>query len=76
MSATKCATLALCARLDLGLRGEKLFLVPAGDHDVGTGLGEAAGHGLAEPLAPPGHEGHPSRQIKKSMTHENAVLLD
>src|SRR5262249_53002867 len=43
---------------DLREGGPQLVLVPAGDDDVGPGLGQAAGHRLAEALAAPGDQGH------------------
>ena len=57
------------ARANFGLRGHEFFLMPAGDDDVGTGLGETPGHRLAQALAAPRHEGHASCQIKELMTH-------
>jgi hypothetical protein len=45
------ADLHVEARLDLGLSFLEFVFMPAGDDDVGAGLGEAARHGLAEPLA-------------------------
>ncbi len=48
--------------LQLGLR-------PAGDHDVGPGLGEPPGHRLAQALAPAGHQGHPPRQVELRAGH-------
>ena len=36
-------------------RGLKLVLVPAGDENIGAGLGETQSHGLAQSLASPGH---------------------
>ena len=65
ISATKWATLHAGARPDIGLRGRKLFFMPAGDDDVGAGLRETAGHGFAKALAASRHKGHASRQIKK-----------
>ena len=54
---------------DLAGGGLKLVLVPAGDDDVGAGLGEAPGHGLAQALASPGHESRSTRQIKEFCRH-------
>src|SRR5262249_49963443 len=43
------------AREDLVEGAAQLVLVAAGDDDVGAGLGQAAGHGLAQALAAAGH---------------------
>ena len=50
-------------------RGLKLVLVPAGDENIGAGLGETQSHGLAQSLASPGHKSRSTRQIKEFCKH-------
>ena len=54
---------------DLIQRGPELLLVTAGNDDVRPGLGHAAGHRLAQPLAAPGHQGDAPAQVESRIWH-------
>ena len=47
-------------RADLADGSFELVLMPAGDDDIGPGLGQPTGHCLAQALAAAGHKGHAS----------------
>ena len=47
----------------------QLFLMPAGDDDIGPGFHQSARHGLAEPLAAAGHQRYLVCQLKEVVSH-------
>ena len=61
---------------DVAAGGFELILVPAGDDDIGTGLGEPAGHGFAETLAAAGYQGHAAGKIEQALNHGVFLVED
>src|SRR5439155_22604646 len=59
------SALAVGAGEDLVEGGAQFVLVPAGNDDVGAGLGEGAGHGEAKSLAAAGHQGDAASEAKQ-----------
>jgi hypothetical protein len=47
----------------------------AGDHDIGPGLGEAAGHCLTQPLVATRDQRNPAREIKQVRGHSCSRLI-
>ena len=51
-------------RLDLGRRRSAGLELSTGDDHIGAGVGQAEGHGPAQPPAPAGHQGHLPGQVE------------